>query len=239
MNLLLLSQTDLVTSSRACISGRQVEHLHETLRAQQGDTITVGIENGAIGHALICTLSPTEATLEISCEQAPPAALPLKLIIGLPRPKMLRRVIQTAVTMGVKDLTFINSWKVEKSYWQTPWLSDEALRENCILGLEQAKDTVMPIIRQQKLFKPFVEDELAALAGDSIKLVAHPRTEAACPIAINEREHCTLAIGPEGGFTEYEVSKLNEQGFKSVHLGERILRVETAVPALISRLFPA
>jgi len=240
MNLLLLSPHDITSDNTARISGRQLKHLHQTLRVKTGDTITVGIENGLVGTAVITSLDSAQAHLEYQCTEPAPAPLPLKLIIGLPRPKMLRRIIQTAVTMGVKDLTFINSWKVEKSYWQTPWLSDEALRENAILGLEQAKDTQLPKIRQKKLFKPFVEDELADLAENSTKLVAHPFGAQPCPIAISDKApSCTLAIGPEGGFTEYEVSKLNEQGFESVHLGPRILRVETAVPTLIARLFPA
>jgi RsmE family RNA methyltransferase len=48
---------------------------------------------------------------------------------------------------------------------------------------------------------------------------------------------CTLAIGPEGGFIPYEIEKLQQAGFAGVHLGARILRVENAVTALVSRLF--
>jgi RsmE family RNA methyltransferase len=93
----------------------------------------------------------------------------------------------------------------------------------------------MPEIHIKKLFKPFVEDELPAIAEGSLRLVAHPGEANACPHHVEKKT--TLVIGPEGGFTEYEVSKLKEAGFDGVHLGSRILRVETAVPVLISRLF--
>jgi RsmE family RNA methyltransferase len=139
--------------------------------------------------------------------------------------------------MGVKTLYLVNSSRVEKSFWQTPMLRPEAVQEQLIFGLEQARDTVMPKIYLRKLFKPFVEDELGGIIAGSRALVAHPTTEMPCPI--NCQTTVTLAIGPEGGFIPFEVEKLNEIGFEPVHLGPRILRVETAVPALISRLFPS
>tara|TARA_R110001592_G_scaffold204098_1_gene454102 strand:+ start:9148 stop:9861 length:714 start_codon:yes stop_codon:yes gene_type:complete len=235
MNLLLLQAENMLSENRAEISGRQVQHIHKTLNIETGNQLTVGLLNKQIGRATIVDLQQDSAQLEIEWISAPPEALPLTLIIGLPRPKMLKRIIQTATTMGVKDLYFINAWKVEKSFWQSPWLSDEKLFGNCILGLEQAKDTVLPKIHLRKLFKPFVEDELAAISEGSLKLLAHPITEQACPA--NIKTQTTLIIGPEGGFTPYEVSKLEEVGFETVHLGARILRVETAVPVLLGRLF--
>ena len=235
MNLLLLQTENMLSDHLAEISGRQVQHINETLNVVEGNTLTVGLVNNKIGRATLLELTKDKAKLDIKWLSPPPKALPLTLIIGLPRPKMLKRIIQTASTMGVKELYFINSWKVEKSFWQTPWLSAEKLLENCILGLEQAKDTVMPNIHLRKLFKPFVEDELAEISKDSLKLLAHPVTDNACPADIQTQT--TLVIGPEGGFTPYEVGKLEEVGFETVHLGKRILRVETAVPVLLARLF--
>jgi len=150
---------------------------------------------------------------------------------------MFRRILQTCAALGVKDLWLINSYKVEKSFWQTPWLSEEQLRENLTLGLEQAKDTLMPRVQIRKLFKPFVEDELPALIEGKQALVAHPGTSTPCPVHLNRPS--LLCIGPEGGFIPYEVEKLEEAGCQSVHLGPRILRMETAVPVLVSRLFDA
>ncbi len=235
MNLLLLMPENMQSPTQARISGRQLKHIHETLKLSEGDQLTVGLLNKELGLATINKLEDKQALLTINWLGQPPAALPVTLIIALPRPKMLKRIIQTAATMGVKELYFINAWKVEKSYWLSPWLSEEKILENCILGLEQAKDTVLPTIHLRKLFKPFVEDELGDISQDSLKLLAHPGSQAPCPSDIQQQT--TLIIGPEGGFTPYEVNKLEEIGFQTVHVGPRILRVETAVPVLLARLF--
>ncbi|MDY6816692.1 MAG: RsmE family RNA methyltransferase, partial [Pseudomonadota bacterium] len=145
--------------------------------------------------------------------------------------------LQTCAALGIKDIWLINSYKVEKSFWQTPWLSEDNLRENLALGLEQARDTVMPTVHIRKLFKPFVEDELPGILAGKRALVAHPGTPMPCPVHLDEP--AVLCVGPEGGFTPYEVAKLEEAGCQGVHLGPRILRVETAVPVLASRLFDA
>ena len=150
---------------------------------------------------------------------------------------MLRRTLQSVTAMGVKEIYLVNSSRVEKSFWQSPFLQPQAIEEQLILGLEQARDTLMPKLHMRKRFKPFVEDELGGIIKGSQALVAHPVTDVPCPINCNSA--VTLAIGPEGGFIAYEVELLSSIGFEAVHLGPRILRVEVAVPALISRLFPA
>jgi RsmE family RNA methyltransferase len=202
-----------------------------------GDSLVVGRVDGPIGSGRIIHLDTTRAHLDITWQREAPPALPLTLIVALPRPKMLKRILQTCATMGVKQVYFINAWKVEKSYWSSPWLSAAKIRENLILGLEQAQDTRLPEVHLRKLFKPFVEDELPGLGEGSLRILAHPGSTPACPIDI--RQKVTLIIGPEGGFTPYEVAKLDAAGFTPCHLGARILRVDTAVPVLLSRLFPA
>jgi RsmE family RNA methyltransferase len=137
--------------------------------------------------------------------------------------------------MGVARLILINSYRVEKSFWQTPLLAEPAIREQLILGLEQARDSVLPEIAIEKRFKPFVEDRLPGLAAGTLGLTGHPGDFPPCPRAV--QQPVTLAIGPEGGWIPYEVELLRTAGLQPVQLGERILRVETAVPALIARLF--
>lgn len=235
MNLLLLEPDDFTSANSVCLKGRRLQHLREVHGVSSGDTLKAGLIGSKLGEARIVSLSDTSVEMHINLTSAPPPPLPLTLVLALPRPKMLRRILQTIASMGVKQLYLINSWRVEKSYWQSPWLMPTALREQMVLGLEQGCDTILPEIHLKKRFKPFVEDELPAIAAHSRALVAHPTGTDACPVSIAGQ--VTLAIGPEGGFIDYEVEKLLETGFQVVTLGRRILRVETAIPTLLGRLF--
>ncbi|AWM59481.1 MULTISPECIES: 16S rRNA (uracil(1498)-N(3))-methyltransferase [Pseudomonadaceae] len=235
MNLLLLDQADFVAADRVLLRDRRLTHLQQVHRAEVGESLKVGLLGGDMGSGRLLRLDAGEAELQVSFDQPPPAKLPLTLLLALPRPKMLRRVLQTVATMGVPRLVLLNSYRVEKSFWQTPFLEPAAIHEQLILGLEQARDTVLPEVIIEKRFKPFVEDRLPQLTAGTLGLVGHPGDYPHCPRAVVEP--VTLAIGPEGGWIPYEVEKLAAAGLQPVQLGERILRVETAVSALLARLF--
>lgn len=235
MNLLLLEDGDFVAADRVRLSGRRLTHLNEVHRAENGDTLRVGRLGGQMGRGQLLQLDASGAELQVAFNQPPPAKLPITLLLALPRPKMLKRVLQSVSAMGVPRLILLNSYRVEKSFWQTPFLEPDAIREQLILGLEQARDTLLPEVIIEKRFKPFVEDRLPQLAAGTLGLTGHPGDYPACPRAVVQP--VTLAIGPEGGWIPYEVEKLGEAGLQPVQLGERILRVETAVTALLARLF--
>ena len=235
MNLLLLEEQDFTAPQRVCLSGRRLQHMQQIQQVAVGDQLRVGQIGGLMGTGQVLSLDDTQAELEISLSQTPPAKLPLTLLLAMPRPKMFRRILQHCASLGVAEIILLNSYRVEKSFWQTPFLQPAVIRENLLLGLEQARDTVLPQVRIEKRFKPFVEDHLPALLGEGLGLVAHPGDYPACPRAVEQAT--TLAIGPEGGWIPYEVDKLVAAGLQPVQLGERILRVETAVIALTARLF--
>jgi len=235
VNLLLLDTADFIADDRVLLRDRRLTHLQQVHRAEAGEQLRVGRVGGNMGSGQLLRLDAHEAELQVSFDQPPPAKLPVTLLLALPRPKMLRRVLQTVAAMGVPRLVLLNSYRVEKSFWQTPFLEPAAIREQLILGLEQARDTVLPKVIIEKRFKPFVEDRLPQLAADTLGLVGHPGDFPHCPRAVTQP--VTLAIGPEGGWIPYEVDKLAAAGLRPVQLGERILRVETAVSALLARLF--
>ncbi|HSP97415.1 MAG TPA: 16S rRNA (uracil(1498)-N(3))-methyltransferase [Candidatus Dormibacteraeota bacterium] len=234
MNLLLLDDRDFVAADRVHLTGRRLRHVREVHRAAVGDTLRVGRIDGEVGSAVVVALDDVALTLgEVRLDAAPPPPAPLRLLLALPRPKALRRVLQGAAAFGIKDIVVLNSWRVEKSFWQSPVLQPPALREQLLLGLEQGGDTRLPRVELRRRFKPFVEDELPALL-DGLGLVAHPPAAELCPRAV--AGHVTLAVGPEGGFIPYEVEALQRAGCRAVSLGPRPLRVEQAVPALLGRL---
>jgi len=235
MNLLIFDTDDFTSEHQVKITGRRLKHLTEIHKACVGDRFKAGKVNGKMGQAIVLKIDAQSAQLEVTLTDQPPEPLPLTLILALPRPKMLRRILQTIATMGVKQLYLINTWRVEKSYWQTPWLEEHAIREQLILGLEQGCDTQLPHVILNKLFKPFVEDELSQIIINTQPLIAHPKGSMKCPVEANRP--ITLAIGPEGGFIDYEVGKLMDVGFQSITLGKRILRVETAIPVLLGKLY--
>jgi RsmE family RNA methyltransferase len=235
VNLLLLEEADFISADRVILRDRRLKHMQEVHRSEVGDSLRIGRVGGLLGSAELLRLEPREAELSVSFDREPPAKLPLTLVLALPRPKMLRRVFQTVATMGVPRVILVNSYRVEKSFWQTPFLTPASIRENLILGLEQARDSVLPEIVIEKRFKPFVEDRLPAIVEGTLGLVGHPGDFPPCPRAVEQP--VTLAIGPEGGWIPYEVELLRASGLNPVQLGERILRVETAVTALLARLF--
>ena len=234
MNLLLLSE-DQCNDPIVTVSGRQFEHLRSVQRMQVGDSVRVGRLDGLLGYGIIKSLKADLATLEINLDTPGPPAVPLTLILALPRPKMLRRILRTIAELGVSELHLINSYRVEKSYWQSPVLKQGTLREYLLQGLEQSRDTQVPRVHHHHAFKPFVEDSLPSMIKGRDALLAHPGEHPPCPRHISGET--LLVIGPEGGFIPYEVDKLQSAGCNVVSLGPRILRVENAVTSLLGRLF--
>ncbi len=237
MNLCLIFEDDVKTGNAVELTGRRAEHIRSVLRADAGQRIKVGILNGAIGSAVVSQINSTAVTIQIDFPllDTPPPTLPLTLILALPRPKMLQRTLQTIATMGVQRLCLIHSMRVEKSYWQSPLLEKQKIAEHLILGLEQAVATQMPEIEQHPHFDSFMQERLPELDKGARKFVAHPGDFASATPQTNAE--VLLAIGPEGGFVANEIKKFVDAGFEPIQLGARILRVETAIPVTIAKLF--
>ncbi len=235
MNLLLLDASELHPDGTARLAGRRAAHVAQVLRALPGDRIQAGVIGGSMGHAEVVSAAPHEVVLRPALDREPPPPSPVSLLLALPRPKILRRVLQAAASMGVKRILLLGSWRVEKSYFASPALSPEAIRAELLLGLEQGRDTTVPEVLVRRFFKPFVEDELAALFPEQTRLLAHPAGASTLEVLRPAGAAAALAIGPEGGWTPYEAEELRARDFAPFSLGARVLRVDAAVPCAIGQ----
>jgi len=239
MNCILLPENTTSIRDEA-----QVRHIKEVLKSKVGDSLTIGQIGGNMGRATIAEINTHEVVLtDVVLDKKPPAKLDLTVVLALPRPKVLRRLIMDMTSLGVNRLIIVNSYRTQKSYWQSPLL--KRIDAFVFEGLQQAIDTVPPVIVFNKRFKPFVEDEFPALLEgyeEGNAVIAHPYALQSWRSYLdglkgkNSHKHIMpkiLCIGAEGGWIDYEVDLLCKHGCTPVSLGERILRTETVVSVLL------
>ncbi len=240
MNIILADVSEVV-DSRLTLIDHRAKHIVKVLQADVGDQLRVGEIDGQMGHGTIARIKkkyPFEVVLDLVLDEPPRIAPLIDLILALPRPIMLKRILSQVAALGVGTIHLINANRVEKSFWEASLLQPQEYRSHLLQGLEQAVDTRVPEIRLHRQFKPFIEDLFPTLAaGYHHLLLAHPSGNLRFGEVIDRKYgRIALAVGPEGGWVEYEVHKFREQGFSCCTIGERILKVDTAVVALHARI---
>lgn len=232
MNIILLPADTDVSKNIIINELRQVQHIKTQLNIQVGDSLKIGIREGGRYCSQVVAVFDLYIEICIVAEEVVPTKRGITLILALPRPKVLRRIIMDAVTLGAEKIILIHSYRVDKSYWQSPLLTK--IDDYLVLGLEQAGDTVTPEVVLYKRFKPFVEDILSTMVrSKSPVYVAHPYAVQTKRFGI---EPCCIVIGPEGGFIPYEIELFEKNGCQTISLGNRILRTETAIPYIFGQL---
>lgn len=238
VNLLLLEPHEVQPDGTATLTGRRLAHAREVLQAQAGDELRVGVRGGDTGVGKVVKLDATGLVLALSLTSPPPGRPGVDVVLAIPRPKQLKRVLQAVASLGVDRLVLVNAARVEKSYFQSHVLAPDAVQDFFSQGLEQARDTRPPELLLRDRFRPFVEDELPALFAHSLRLLPHPPEPT--PLAALPRPQASrrvvLSIGPEGGWVPFEVELLKAAGFQPFSLGARILRTEVALPVLLGQL---
>ncbi len=242
MNILLFEQheVDGLNKNRLALIDHRAKHIHTILKLKPNDTVRIGMLDGKIGQGKIINMNKEDAQsveLELQLDSPPPPTPTVELILALPRPIMLQRILKQATVMGIRRIHLIKSAKVEKSFFQTPVLEPEKIKKLLLEGLTQAMDTRLPEVLIHRRFKPFVQDVVPTLTGQG--LIAHPGGTAVLPEVYSKsesEEKILLAIGPEGGWNDFEVENFLAQGFAEFSMGNRILHVDTAVVALLAQL---
>jgi RsmE family RNA methyltransferase len=235
MNRILIEPDELRADGTVKLSGARAAHIREVLGARPGETLRTGTVNGLAGSSAVLEVSETGVTLQPGPAQPAPEPW-LDLVLAAPRPKALKRLWPQLAALGVGRIVVVNAFKVEKCYFSSQWLEPAHYRPLLLEGLSQAGLTRLPEVLVRPRFKPFVEDELDTLFPESLRLLAHPGPRTPLPALGPAAGRPCLAVGPEGGWTDYERRMLQARGFVLFSLGARTLRTDTACVALVSVL---
>ena len=234
MNLILIHPGEL-NGGRAVLTGERAAHVRGVLKAGTGRVLRIGLLNGPPGEGTVERLEPLTLACKWKSEVPPQPAV--DLLLALPRPKVMKRLWAQLAALGVGRILLTNAAKVERFYFDTHVLEPGFYNTRLIEGLQQACDTRLPEVRIIKQLKPFLEDELDSLCPDGLRLLADPSGERSLLDAgWSGAGHVLLAVGPEGGWTPYEIGLFRENGFETIGMGPRILRTDTACIALLGMI---
>ncbi len=242
MNLILLSHSDMIDDDLYCIADNRSDHIRNLLKLTVGESLNVGILNGRSGRGTIEQIQNKKITIRTSeLTLQPEAAIQIDLICALPRPQTLKKILITAGIFGIRQIHLIRANRVEKSYYQSMLLQPENYERFLIEGMSQGMITRMPAVSIHQKFKPFFEDFIRENYTDSeaesLRLLPEPGTQNPLSSAWNSKaKEIILAVGPEGGWVDFELSLMKDCRFLPFKLSESILRVEHAVTASLAQI---
>jgi RsmE family RNA methyltransferase len=233
VNLVLVEPAELSADGTCRIADRRAQHLRDVLGVRVGSRGRAGVLGGSIGTAEVISDDGVALALRCSFDAAPPPPLAIELVLAVPRPKVIARVIETCAAFAIRRVDLTNAWRVDKSYLNSPRLAPDALARAEARGAEQGATTHLPELAVHPRLMALLDARFASAAP--ARLIAHP---GAPPIERARRDAApvTIAIGPEGGWIPRELDTFVARGFQPVSLGAGILRVEAAVAAALGQL---
>jgi 16S rRNA (uracil1498-N3)-methyltransferase len=246
MNLILCEPADIQEGGTIRLTGVRAAHLREVLRVVEGDEVRIGIVDGPSGHGTVVSIADDRVDLRCQWDdEGVPPRPAVDLLLALPRPKVMRRLWAQLAAIGVGRIILTNASRVERHYFDTHYLQESTYRPLLLEGLQQARDTRLPLVSIHRQFRVLIEDDLDGLSDANHRLVAHPGDAPSIASAIAGdaarpgTSRVLLAIGPEGGWNAFELDLLQRHRFTPVALGPRTLRTDTACIALLALLHAA
>src|SRR6187399_1136178 len=174
MNLVLLTRSDLDSDGVAHLGGDRAHHLRTVLAVTPGRSVRIGLIDGPAGVGVVSAVSDAGITLQCAFDADVPPRPVVDLLLAVPRPKVLRRLWAQIAALGVGRILLTNAARVERNYFDTHWLARETYEPLLIEGLQQGRDTWMPVVSVHRRFKILIEDELDVLCPTGLRLLAHP-----------------------------------------------------------------
>ncbi len=231
--------TEAIAENLASFAEDEFQHQIKVLRRRTGDQIDFFDGRGGCFQGRITTIEKrnkwyqAEITESRIFDQTPP----LHLLVALPRNSKLDSIIQKSVELGVTMITPLvttrttvrleteKKLKTRKEHWQ----------RIAVASMKQSGNPYLPEINRPKKIEELNSELKRNFPLKQI--VFHPAAKNLQSLAefnITRNDTVVIALGPEGGFSPDEIALLDSIGFVAAGLGERILRLETAVVAALT-----
>ena len=240
VNRILFERGEVGPDGRVTFGGVRAAHVVDVLHGEPGQTIKTGVVGGNVGTSVIERIDGKGESLSmtvLASHDSPPLQPWCDMLLAMPRPRVFKRLVPQLAAMGVGKIVLVGAEKVEKCYWSAGCLDEAEYRPLLVEGLMQAGTSMLPELRVEKSFRRYMESRFEdEFAGSPMRFLAHPDRSAAVPQPSSASGRWLVAVGPEGGWTDAELSMLDARGFRRISLGPRILKTETAAVALLAVL---
>ena len=221
-----------------------MRHLIEVLGAQECRSYRAGIINGSRGNIVVDAITEQAVRFHFCPSDCNPIPmLPIRLIVGHPRPLVTKRLVSDVSTLGVQEINFFIGDNSEKSYLTSHIWKDNTLTKMLIKGAEQAGSTTIPALHKYATLEEalqyvnthqtcspchlqYLDISTPQLAHTAAKKLPTPSTATQ-----QSRTPSVIAIGSERGWSARELSVLHRYSYQPWTLGVRILRTTTATLA--------
>lgn len=228
--------TTEIQQNTATVRGDDVKHIAKVLRLKSGDTIQLCDGNGRECEAVIRSIAADNVVCDtkewVSSESEPNTRV--TLFQCLPKAGKMETILQKCVELGADRFVPVQSERCVVVL-KPPYDSRiERWQRVCEEAAKQSRRGRIPVVEQ-----PCALNKLS-FEGFSLVLVAYENERTVSLKAALKSASCTdsiaLLIGPEGGFSEQEIDWLVSRSAKTVSLGSRILRTETAGMAALAQI---
>jgi 16S rRNA (uracil1498-N3)-methyltransferase len=213
------------------VEGSEAHHLGVVCRLRPGDPLCLFNGDGNEYPARVLEVRRRQVTVEIVAVDSPQREIGVPVVVAAPLPRGDRAqyLIEKLTEIGVTSFVPLTS---QRSVIEPRENRLEKLQRQVIEASKQCGRNVLMIIESWANWATFCQ------RGDLPRLMifGHPGGVALRGLQLEEPDGAgfTLAVGPEGGFTDEEAALARAAGWLSVDLGPRILRIETAALVLAS-----
>ncbi len=201
----------------------ELAHLR-SLRVREGDIVYITDGKGLLAEGILESFSHKKCQISLFKKEKQQLKLPHSnlALAPLKNTDKLAWLVEKAVELGIQEISLVQSQYCERTYINT-----ERLMRKAIAALKQSLSCFLPVIHEVSPFETFISQ----VQADCCFIPHIKKGETSAPSLYNAHfssvSNCIL-IGPEGGFSEVEISLAESTGWLCVSMGQQRLRAETA-----------